>query len=77
MYTKHALLGGRLCLDFANTVSWHDSSEKSQELLTSYEKLVNWSLQVNILNKQQSAFTTEKKRQKIDLLRQGGSPTSY
>ncbi len=51
---KHALLGGRLCLDFANTVSWHDSSEKSQELLTSYEKLVNWSLQVDIINKQQS-----------------------
>ncbi|WP_260838801.1 CGNR zinc finger domain-containing protein [Heyndrickxia oleronia] len=57
---KHALLGGRLCLDFANTVSWHDSSEKSQELLTSYEKLVNWSLQVDIINKQQSVSLLKK-----------------
>jgi len=57
---KHDLLGGRLCLDFANTVSWHDSSEKSQELLTSYEKLVNWSLHANILNKQQSLSLLKK-----------------
>ncbi|MUK90713.1 hypothetical protein GMD78_20365 [Ornithinibacillus sp. L9] len=51
---EYDFLGGRLCLDFANTVGWHDSSEKSQELLTSYEKLVNWSLQANILKKQQA-----------------------
>lgn len=57
---KYDLLGGRLCLDFANTVSWHDSSEKSQELLTSYEKLVNWSLHANILNKQQSLLLIKK-----------------
>ncbi|GEL77643.1 CGNR zinc finger domain-containing protein [Tenuibacillus multivorans] len=57
---KHDLLGGRLCLDFANTVSWHDSSEKSQELLTSYEKLVSWSLHANILKKQQSLSLLKK-----------------
>ncbi|MCU9614994.1 CGNR zinc finger domain-containing protein [Caldibacillus lycopersici] len=57
---KHDMLGGRLCLDFANTVSWHDSSDKSQELLTSYEKLVNWSLHANILNKQQSLSLLKK-----------------
>ncbi|MFA1822406.1 CGNR zinc finger domain-containing protein [Virgibacillus oceani] len=57
---KHDLLGGRLCLDFANTVSWHDSSEKSQELLTSYERLVNWSLDANILKKQQSLSLLKK-----------------
>ncbi|WP_202077932.1 CGNR zinc finger domain-containing protein [Caldalkalibacillus salinus] len=57
---KHDLLGGRLCLDFANTVSWHDSSEKSQEMLTSYEKLVNWSLHANILKKQQSLSLLKK-----------------
>lgn len=57
---KHDLLGGRLCLDFANTVSWHDSSEKSQESLTSYERLVNWSLQANILKKQQSLSLLKK-----------------
>ncbi|MBS4171694.1 ABATE domain-containing protein [Bacillus sp. FJAT-49736] len=57
---KPGMLGGRLCLDFANTVSWHDSSEKSQELLTSYEKLVNWSLHADILNKQQSLSLLKK-----------------
>ncbi|WP_099157737.1 CGNR zinc finger domain-containing protein [Virgibacillus ndiopensis] len=57
---KHEFLGGRLCLDFANTVSWHDSSEKSQELLTSYEKLVNWSLHANILKKQQALSLLKK-----------------
>jgi len=51
---QHELIGGRLCLDFANTVGWHDSSEASRESLTSYEKLVNWSLQANILNKKQA-----------------------
>lgn len=57
---KHDLLGGRLCLDFANTVGWHDSSEESQELLTSYEQLVNWSLHANILKKQQSLSLLKK-----------------
>lgn len=59
---KHDLLGGRLCLDFANTVSWHDSSEELQELLTSYEKLVSWSLHANILNKQQSVSLLKKSK---------------
>ncbi|QQZ08518.1 CGNR zinc finger domain-containing protein [Heyndrickxia vini] len=57
---KHDLLGGRLCLDFANTVSWHDSSEKSQEWLTSYENLVNWSLHADILKKQQALSLLKK-----------------
>ncbi|WP_174615499.1 CGNR zinc finger domain-containing protein [Virgibacillus ihumii] len=57
---KHDLLGGRLCLDFANTVSWHDSREKSQELLTSYEKLLGWSLHANILKEQQSLLLLRK-----------------
>lgn len=57
---KHDLLGGRLCLDFANTVSWHDSSEYSKQLLTSYQKLVNWSLHANILKKEQSLLLLKK-----------------
>ena len=57
---KHELLGGRLCLDFANTLSWHDSSEKSRELLTSYERLVNWSLHANILKESQSLSLLKK-----------------
>ncbi|WLD93773.1 ABATE domain-containing protein [Alkalihalobacillus sp. AL-G] len=49
----HALIGERLCLDFANTVSWHDS-EDSREWLTSYEQLVGWCLHADILTEQQA-----------------------
>ncbi len=37
------LIGGRLCLDFANTADWH-ASDHPEELLTSYAELVAWSL---------------------------------
>ncbi|WP_257350784.1 CGNR zinc finger domain-containing protein [Pseudalkalibacillus decolorationis] len=49
----HALVGERLCLDFANTVSWHDS-EDSREWLTSYERLVGWCQHADILTEQQA-----------------------
>lgn len=51
---SHDLLAGRLCLDFTNTVGWHDSSEGSSEWLTSYEALVNWSFHADILEEQQA-----------------------
>lgn len=51
---KQESLGGRLCLDFTNTVSWHDSHEKAKESLTSYKKLIDWSLNTNILTNQQA-----------------------
>lgn len=57
---KYDLIGGRLCLDFTNTVSWHDSIEKSKELLTSYEKLIDWCLQADILHKNQSISLLQK-----------------
>ena len=41
------LVGGRLCLDFANTVSAH--SKVGREYLTSYDELVSWSLHVGVL----------------------------
>jgi predicted RNA-binding Zn ribbon-like protein len=36
------LLGGAICLDFANTVSWRGRDEP-QEWLTSYDDLVDWA----------------------------------
>lgn len=42
------LTGGRLCLDFANTVDWH-ASDHPHEWLTSYSDLVAWSQHVGIL----------------------------
>ena len=47
------LLGGRLCLDYANTADWH-ASDHHIELLTSYSELVLWSQHASILTEQQA-----------------------
>lgn len=47
------LLGGRLCLDFANTADWH-ASDQPEERLTSYSGFVLWSQQVGILTQKQA-----------------------
>jgi predicted RNA-binding Zn ribbon-like protein len=47
------LLGGRLSLDFANTVDWH-ASDQPVEFLTSYSDLVAWSQHVGILTAHQA-----------------------
>jgi predicted RNA-binding Zn ribbon-like protein len=46
------LRGGRLCLDFANTVDWH-ASDHPQEWLLSYADLLAWSRHANILTQHQ------------------------
>lgn len=48
------LVGGRLCLDFANTVSSR-SEEPGREYLTSYDDLVSWSLHAGILGEARAA----------------------
>jgi len=50
--SKLKLLGGRLCLDFANTADWH-ASDHPVESLTSYSELVQWSNHAGILTKKQ------------------------
>ena len=42
------LVGGRLCLDFVNTVDCRDSNHQS-EVLSTYPRLVSWSQHANIL----------------------------
>jgi predicted RNA-binding Zn ribbon-like protein len=42
------LLGGRLCLDFANTADWH-ASATPVELLRTYADLVDWSVHAGTL----------------------------
>ncbi len=42
------LPGGRLCLDFVNTVDWRGRA-KSQEFLNSYQDLLLWAQHVEIL----------------------------
>jgi predicted RNA-binding Zn ribbon-like protein len=43
------LVGGRLCLDFTNTVDWHVGPHP-QEYLTSYADLVAWSQHAHLLD---------------------------
>ncbi len=43
------LIGGALCLDFANTVEWH-AGDQPQEMLTSYQDLVAWGRHAGVLS---------------------------
>jgi len=42
-------IGGRTCLDFANTVSWA-GAERAKERLGSYGDLVEWAEEAEVLN---------------------------
>jgi predicted RNA-binding Zn ribbon-like protein len=43
------LVGGELCLDFANTADWHAAAEP-QETLTTYEALASWAARAGVLS---------------------------
>jgi predicted RNA-binding Zn ribbon-like protein len=45
---KLKLIGGRLCLDFTNTVNWRGTNH-SQDSLNSYFELISWSRHAGIL----------------------------
>ena len=47
------MLGGLLCLDFANTVEWR-LGDRPEDLLASYADLVAWSRHVGILSDSQA-----------------------
>jgi predicted RNA-binding Zn ribbon-like protein len=47
------LLGGALCLDFANTVDWR-TSDSPEEILASYRDLVDWSRHVGIIDERRA-----------------------
>jgi predicted RNA-binding Zn ribbon-like protein len=57
-------LGGRLCLDFANTVAWYSATEGDSasaprpeyERLTEFGRLVEWAQEAGILPAAQSAI---------------------
>jgi predicted RNA-binding Zn ribbon-like protein len=53
------LLGGRLSLDFANTVDWR-ASDHPQECLTTYSDLVAWSRHAGVLTDQQAQLLVRK-----------------
>lgn len=47
--TGSKLVAGDLCLDFANTATWH-ASDHPRELLTTYGDLVSWSRRADLLD---------------------------
>jgi predicted RNA-binding Zn ribbon-like protein len=47
------LLGGRLCLDFVNTLDWR-GTDSPQEFLTTYPDLVAWSRHAGICSHQEA-----------------------
>jgi len=49
------LLGGVLCLDFANTANWH-RSDQPVELLRGYTDLVDWAHHTDILDDDEAAI---------------------
>ncbi len=46
---KLNLVGGRTCLDFANTVSWRGAQDP-KDLLQTYEDLVTWGARAGLLD---------------------------
>ncbi|MGE5571561.1 MAG: CGNR zinc finger domain-containing protein [Bacteroidota bacterium] len=59
------LIGGRLCLDFANTVDWH-ASDHPREWLTSYSDLVAWSRHAGALTEAQAQDLTRAAERRPD-----------
>jgi predicted RNA-binding Zn ribbon-like protein len=45
-------VGGSLCLDFTNTVDWR-GRDTPEELLNSYEELLNWAKYVKVLHERE------------------------
>ncbi|MEI2666262.1 CGNR zinc finger domain-containing protein [Rossellomorea sp. LJF3] len=50
----YMMVGERVCMDFINTVSWRESTEKRRDWFTSYAKLVDWSVHAEVLTVQQA-----------------------
>ncbi len=53
------LLGGKLCLDFINTLDWR-GTDAPVEFLNTYADLITWAQYVGILTKQEAKSLLEK-----------------
>jgi predicted RNA-binding Zn ribbon-like protein len=51
---SYMMVGERLCMDFINTVSWRESTEKRREWFAGYANLVDWSIHAGVLSGQQA-----------------------
>jgi|SRR5690625_2617017 len=59
------LIGERLCLDFTNTVNWHNADNPKEQLIN-YERLVSWSRHAEILNVTQAKRLLDKANRHAD-----------
>ncbi|MBW3111647.1 CGNR zinc finger domain-containing protein [Bacillus sp. MCCB 382] len=50
----YMMVGERLCMDFINTVSWRESTEKRRDWFKDYAKLVDWSIHAEVLTAKQA-----------------------
>src|SRR5262245_13930686 len=62
---EHRLLGGRLCLDFVNTVDGR-SGDQPIHYLSSYADLVHWSVRAGALSQQIAARLLTRSTQEPD-----------
>ncbi|MDA4129033.1 MAG: ABATE domain-containing protein [Thaumarchaeota archaeon] len=53
-----------LCLEFANTVSWH-SSDTPKEKLTEYSELVSWGIRVGLIGDSEGAALFQESRRDL------------
>ena len=60
------LSGGVLCLDFANTMSWRKSSDRSRDHLNSYDDLVAFAEQSTLLSPGQAGELRAQSRRRTD-----------
>jgi predicted RNA-binding Zn ribbon-like protein len=59
--TALKLVGGALCLDFANSLYWR-RTDHPQELLVSYADLVDWGRQLNALTDREARYLLRQAR---------------
>ena len=52
-WDKLPLLGGQLCLDFANTLEWRGSA-RERDWLTGYDALVAWALRAGAVGEREA-----------------------
>ena len=53
------LIGGKLCLDFANTAEWH-ASEHPEEKLKTYNDIIKWGLLAGIISEGEAKKLVQK-----------------
>ncbi len=65
-----SLEGGKLCLDFTNTVDWRNDNKRRKEWLNNFSDLILWSRHVGILEEKTARALSLKASRQPDKARQ-------